>query len=247
VSDFVLDVPKDLYRSWYGKEEVWQESAQAVHALLCDVAGVGDLGEKSILDYGCGSKMSKLFLENDIPVKRYVGIDTGSELVEFLQSSVADERFEYHHVNIYNEMYNREGSELAELENLPVHGQVFDVICLFSVFTHLAPHDYRPLLRLLRPHASENSRLVYTIFLNERTLGGHAMMDKWGPVIEEYGDIPPDAVLPDFVDFFPDKPLRAAVYSRTYALELVKDTGWRVEEVRDPTLHIQHAFVLAPD
>jgi hypothetical protein len=246
VSDFVLDVPKNLHGSRLHKAEVWKHSARVMHDLLCDVAGAGDLGEKAILHYGCGAKMSKFFLESDVAVKRYVGIDSSSELVAFLQSTVVDERFEYHHVNIYNEMYNREGSRLADVGNLPVRDQLFDVICLFSVFTHLAPHDYKPLLRLLRPHASENTRLVYTLFLNERTTGGHAMMDKWGPVIEEYGDIPADTLVPDFVDFFPDKPLRAAVYSRSYAMELVKDTGWHVEEVRDPTLYIQHAFICSP-
>ena len=86
MSDFVLDVPQHLYRSWHAKEEVWQESARAIVALLCDVAGVTDLGERAVLDYGCGSKLSKLFLENDIPLQRYVGIDTNSELIEFLQS-----------------------------------------------------------------------------------------------------------------------------------------------------------------
>lgn len=247
MSDFVLDVPKNLFGSRLGKEDVWQESARAEHNLLCDVAGFDDLGEKAILHYGCGAKMSKLYLENDLAVKRYVGVDSSSELVGFLQSAVTDKRFEYYHVNIYNEMYNREGIELAGIESLPFQGELFEVICLFKVFTHLAPHDYKPLLRLLRPHASENARLVYTIFLNERTTGGHAMMDKWGPVIEEYGDIPPGTALPDFVDFFPDKPLKAAVYSRSYAMELVKDTGWKVEEVRDPAPHVQHAFICVPE
>lgn len=246
MSDFVLEVPENLYRSWHAKEDVWQESARAVHSLLCDVAGVDDLGQKAVLDYGCGSKMSKLFLENDMPIKRYVGIDTSDELITFLQSAVHDSRFDYHHVNIYNEMYNREGTELSDLGRLPVGDELFDVISLFSVFTHLAPHDYKPLLKLLRACAGEQSRLVYSIFLNERTSGGHGQMDKWGPVIEEHGNIPPDALCPDFVDFFPDQPLRAALYSRTYALELVEGTGWHVEEVRDPTPYIQHVFVCSP-
>lgn len=246
MSDFVLNVPTHLYRSWHGKEENWMRSARAVHALLCDVSGSESLADKKVLDYGCGSKMSKLFLENELPIKRYVGIDTNRELIDFLQSSVHDDRFDYHHVNIYNEMYNLEGTPLAELQSLPVDGELFDIISLFSVFTHLAPHDYQPLLKLLRQAAAPDCRLVYSIFLNERSAGGHGQMDKWGPVIAEHGEIPEDAELPDFCDFFPDQPLRAALYARSYALQLLEGTGWTIEEVRDPTPYIQHVFVCVP-
>jgi hypothetical protein len=107
VGDFVLDVPTNLHRSWHVKDEEWIRSARAAHALLCDVGGCSDLGGKRVLDYGCGSKLTKLFLEGDLPIGQYVGMDTMEELIEFLQSSVHDDRFNYHFVNIYNELYNR--------------------------------------------------------------------------------------------------------------------------------------------
>ena len=246
MNDFVLNIPENMLPHRLGQKSVWEKSARAVLALLGDVVGTEGLAEKAILHYGCGAKVSKLFLENDIAIKQYTGIDSNGELIAFLQSAVSDARFEYHHANIHNALYNRQGLELSHLHSLPVECRTFDLICLFSVFSHLAPHDYKPLLRLLRPHATDNARLVYTLFLNERTRGGYAMMDKWAPVIEEYGDIPADAVVPDFVDFFPDQPLRAAVYSRAYALELVRGSGWQVEEVRDPMRYLQHVFICRP-
>lgn len=247
VNDVVLDVPDHLQRTWYGKEDVSQEAARAAHALVCDVAGVDDLGQRAVLEYCCGSRMSRYLLENDLPVKRYVGVDTNAGLIGYLRSTVQDARFDYFHADIYHETHNPEGSELADLDALPVGDQVFDLIFLFSAFMHLAPHDYKQLLRLLGAHASDNARLLYSVYLNERTPGGHGQMDRWGPLIEEQGDIAPGTLVPDFCDFFPDRPLQAVFYSRAYALALVEDTGWRVEEVRDPTPHLQHVIVCAPE
>ena len=247
MGDFVLDVPINLQRSWHVEKGDWIRSARAAHALLCDVAGCADLGEKTVLDYGCGSKLTKLFLENDLPIKRYVGIDTMKELIHFLQPSVKDERFSYHFVNLYNELYNREGTPLADLGSLPIDGDQFDVICLFSVFTHLAPHDYKPLLKLLRPHASPDCRLVYSVFLSEPSPSGHGFMDKWGPLIADHIEATPDSVPPDFCDFFPERSLEVALYTRSYALDLLEGTGWRIEEIRDPSPDIQHVFICVPE
>ena len=247
VGDFVLDVPRNLHRSWHVNKEDWIRSAKAAHSLLCDVAGCTDLSEKSGLDYGCGSKLTKLFLENDLPIRRYVGIDTMKELIDFLQPSIHDERFSYHHVNLYNELYNREGIPLTDLDSLPLAGEQFDVICLFSVFTHLAPHDYKPLLKLLRPHASPDCRLVYSAFLDELSASGHGFMDKWGPLIVDKIEATPDSVSPDFCDFFPERSLEVAIYARSYALDLLEGTGWRIEEIRDPSPDIQHVFVCVPE
>lgn len=247
MGNFELDIPKYLHRSWYNDKENWILSAHAVHDLLCEIGGAGTLASKSVLDYGCGSKLTKLLLENDLPIKRYVGVDTMKPLIDFLQESVPDPRFGYHHLNIYNELYNREGTPFTSISGLPLGTEQFDIICLFSVFTHLAPHDYRPLLELLRPHASENCRLVYSIFLNEKTAGGHGQVDKWGPLLEAHGEFPEGIEAPDFCDFFPDKPLRVALYARPYAMKLLEGTGWKIEDVRDPTPHIQHVFVCTPD
>ena len=50
----------------------------------------------------------------------------------------------------------------------------------------------------------------------------------------------------DFIDLFPEKPLRVAMYSRPHALELVEGTGWEVESLNDPEEHIQHYMICRP-
>ena len=53
-----------------------------------------------------------------------------------------DSRFEFHHLPASNDLYNPDGTPLGEFERLPAELEAFDLICLFSVFTHLAPDDY---------------------------------------------------------------------------------------------------------
>ena len=49
-------------------------------------------------------------------------------------------------------VYNPGGKQLAGFDLLPAGPRQFDLISLFSVFTHLAPPDFVSMLRLLRRH-----------------------------------------------------------------------------------------------
>ena len=67
---------------------------------------------------------------------------------------------------------------MTERTDLGVGDRTFDVIWLFSVFTHLAPHDYVTMLRLLRRYIRPDGRLIYTLFIDELTDGGHGFIDR---------------------------------------------------------------------
>ncbi len=49
-----------------------------------------------------------------------------------------------------------------------------------------------------------------------------------------------------FKALVPNQPLKAAVYSRQHALELVESTGWEVESLNEPAEEIQHYMVCKP-
>ena len=57
---------------------------------------------------------------------------------------MSDPRFEFHHFDARNELYNPTGTPLADFEELPVGSARFDLISLFSVFTHLTPRTTWP-------------------------------------------------------------------------------------------------------
>jgi Methyltransferase domain len=83
-------------------------------------------------------------------VGTYVGVDVYADMIDFLKQNVADPRFGYHHIDVRNERYNPDACPMTDDTDLGVGDRQFDLICLFSVFTHLNPHDYRTMLRLLR-------------------------------------------------------------------------------------------------
>ncbi|MFT4520089.1 MAG: SAM-dependent methyltransferase, partial [Halioglobus sp.] len=152
--------------------------------------------------------------------------------------------------NTENDMYNPDGEPMSESTRLPLEEESFDVICMFSVFTHIAPHDYVEMLRLLRRYIKPDGRIFFSLFINEATEGGHGFVDKMSagiaPSLSE-DDLKVGLKGPaDFLDWYPERPLWRAVYSREKAINLIADTGWEIESLNDPLVDIQHYMICKP-
>ena len=249
-----LEIPPQFNRSNRKNPDLTAESAVYLIRYLCEVLGLADLSAQDVLDVGCGTKFTQAFLNQGLPIKSYLGVDVYGEMVDFLRTNVADARFEYHHVNVRNDLYNPDAPAMTERTDLGLADRTFDVICLFSVFTHLAPHDYVTMLKLLRPHVRPEGRLVYTLFIDEVTEGGYGLIDRvaWGlHSVDAEGAAPSlpaggERDAKPFVDVYPDKPLLCALYSRDHAYELIEGTGWDPVELLPPNKFAQHLFVCAP-
>ncbi len=258
MSDLVLKVPLELRRGGKLHDEAASvKSGLQLIQLMCRNFGVRDLGESSVLDMGCGCKLAQAILHHDLPIGRYVGIDVFSDLIAFLQSNVLDPRFSFHVQNTHNQMYNPEGELLSAASRLPIDEESFDIICLFSVFTHLAPHDYVAMLRMLRRYVKPGGRIIFSLFINETTSGGLGYIDdinklwkKQPKKLDAYREVFEQGLRsagpPDFVDYDRSQPLRWAIYSRENALRLIKGTGWEVASLNDPEEAIQHYMICKP-
>jgi SAM-dependent methyltransferase len=253
-----LVVPAALVRNRKRDQEANLDGAVWLMGHMAEHIGVRDLGQLDVLDFGCGVRFTQAIVNRGVPIKRYVGVDVSQDVINFLRSSVTDPRCEYFHLDANNELYNPTGQPLSELTVPEIEGQQFDLICLFSVFTHLAPADYTTMLRLLRRFIKPEGRLFYTLFINELTDGGHGYIDRYterlADTLTAASDDPrlKEAILargvepPDFEDVDPSMPLRVAMYSRRHALELIDGTGWTVLEVAPPDVHLQHHIVCEP-
>ena len=258
MTDMVLNVPRQFRRG--GKASDEDESVQSglqLIQLMSRKLGLPDLGNCSVLDIGCGCKLVQAILDHQLPMGRYVGVDVYRELIQYLQRHVTDPRFTFHVQNSHNEMYNPQGEPLTEHSELPVDPASFDVICLFSVFTHLAPHDYVAMLKMLRRYVKPDGRLIFSLFVNETTSSGLGFIDSvhqsWlknpGNVEaykEKFQQGLSKAETADFVDFDPSLPLKWAIYSRENALRLLENTGWELESLNEPEEAIQHYMVCKP-
>jgi SAM-dependent methyltransferase len=255
-----LPVPPQLQLGLHKTHEQWLESGLFAADLLCRTLGRKDLAGVEVLDVGCGTKLVKTLIDNSMPIGRYVGVDASSKVIDWLDDHVSDPSFEFHHLDAHNAMYNPDGVALDSFDLLPVGQRRFDLICLFSVFTHLAPHDYVAMLRLLRRHAKADAKLLFSLFLRDRDREA-----KFARAVEELLASPDPEVRKRteaavarahtrrpaeqearFVDVIPDRPLQIARYEPEYALELIRGTGWEVLELHPPERHIQHYMICGP-
>jgi SAM-dependent methyltransferase len=251
MAEALLSVPQNLRRGARQKnQQAYVESGAELIALMCKEFDLPDLAAASLLDMGCGTKLAQALLSGSMPIKEYVGIDVYRDMIDYLVAEVHDQRFSFHHMNTHNAMYNTGGELLTGETPLPaaVARQHFDIICLFSVFTHLAPHDFVAMLKVLRPYINNRGRLIFSVFIHEQTAGGLGLIDVLKRDLQTRGKDVSDFALPppDFVDANPAKPLTWAVYSRKHALELMAGTGWELESLNDPLPFIQHYFICKP-
>ena len=160
-----LELPPELRRN---RESDPVAALDAVWLIdhMCHHVGLDDLADAHVLDVGCGLRFTQAFVDRAVPIGRYVGIDTDRAVIDFLASHVHDSRLEIRrHRPRPHALYNPDGQPLAELSIPEIEGREFDLICLFSVFTHLAPHDYVTMLRLLHRFTKRGARLFFTLFI----------------------------------------------------------------------------------
>lgn len=250
----VLEIPRQFDRSAGIERARIRESALFLLRYACEQLGIEHLADKDVLDVGCGTKFTEAILNNDIPIGSYTGVDVYEEMIDFLKTSVDDHRFSYAHVDWHNDLYNPNGARMTEGADLGVGTRTFDIIWLFSVFTHLNPDDYRTMLKVLRPYVRPEGRLFYTLYIDELTEEGYGYID-W--LYRQMNGIGPDDTVDvasenrrrqarRFVDVMPDDPLKIALYSREYAHELIEGTGWKPLELLPPVEYAQHQFICAP-
>jgi SAM-dependent methyltransferase len=220
-----LEVPEVLHRNAADVAAVgYEHTGETLINLATRSVGLESLRDTDILDVGCGVRFTMSIINRKIPIGSYTGIEVHRPIVDFLQENVAahDERFRFAHWNVHNQMYNPAGIDLSFQDKLPVDGS-FDLIWLFSVFTHQNPKDSLALLRILRKHIREQGKLFFSAFIDDDLEG--------------------------FEDRIKGHPLSLPCYGREYLRLLVEQAGWKIEafHAKDPSNYIQHYLVCAPN
>lgn len=204
-----LELPKHLQiNSPKVKRAGYEESAEKIFGLVLDRLGWRSFADKDILDVGCGSRFTLAIINRQVPIKSYTGIEINKQIVDFFKHEVEaeDSRFHYAHWNVHNDMYNTDGIPMTQFTELPVPGD-FDLIWLFSVFTHLNPDDALALLKLMRAKIRPQGKLFFTTHTNRN--------------------------IKNFEDKIEDKPLLRAFYHPDYLASLVQQAGWQVDSFHD--------------
>jgi SAM-dependent methyltransferase len=201
----------------------YETTGQRLIELATTKSGWPHLRGIDVLDVGCGVRFTMTVINRDIAIGSYSGLEVDRGIVTFLQTEVAahDARFRFAHWNVRNAMYNPEGIDLAELDDIPF-ADSFHAIWAFSLMTHLLPRDTELLLGMLRRHVRPGGKLFFSAFIDEDLDG--------------------------FEDRVAGSPLLHAYYGRGFMERLIEKAGWSVLTYApaDPDNAIMSSFLCAP-
>ncbi|WP_162146130.1 class I SAM-dependent methyltransferase [Inquilinus limosus] len=166
--------PLRLMRDGPRGRKIWSQAGEEVVRFYRDVLR---LDRSSImLDIGSGIGRRTIPLLSYLDDRaRYVGLDIDPDQVRWCSRNITPRnfRFSFIHIDVFNKFYNHSGAIPASKLVLPFPDNSFDVVSLWSVFTHMYPDDVAHYLaeigRVLRP----GGRLVASYFLmNDDTKAG---------------------------------------------------------------------------
>lgn len=219
-----IELPKELLiNSNKVKNAGHEKTGELIFEVIKKRLNLQSFSDIDVLDVGCGTRFTMTLINKRIPIKSYTGLEINKKIVDFFQENVTpfDDRFEYHHWDVYNDMYNTQGQSMQSYTDLPVEKK-FDVIWLFSVFTHLNPDDAKTLLTLMRKRIRPNGKLFFTTHTNDH--------------IEQ------------FEDKIEEKPLLRAFFNKEYLQSLIQEAGWKVDSFnpKDGDHYVKSHFVCSP-
>ena len=192
--------------------------------LFVEVAGL--LPDEKILDIGSGIGRKTLFLPQYLSDHgSYDGLDIVKPGVDWCTRKVTSKfpNFHFHHIDIFNQHYNPTGIYRASEFRFPFKDGSFDLITMFSVFTHMMPADVENYLaettRMLRPGGRS---LITWFLLNTESTGLISTGKSAYPLTHEVGD--------NCCVFDPAVPERIVGYKESYVLATYKDVGPTIRE-----------------
>lgn len=134
------------------------------------VENLGLSKTSSLLDVGSGpGRLAIGVIQRVGEVEKFRGVDVAEESVRWGQHYITSEHpnFQFVHIDVENRRYNPGGTGKDSAFRFPFEDDEFDIITLYSVFTHMLTDGVRSYLedfrRILRP----DGRVYLTAFLED--------------------------------------------------------------------------------
>ncbi|NVJ47614.1 MAG: class I SAM-dependent methyltransferase [Cytophagia bacterium] len=123
--------------------------------------------DTQILDFGCGTGLVGIAVQPSlIGNRKYTGIDVSQKSINHCRSWFKDQPMEFIHLNSFNALYS--GNQPQELVNWPIASTSQDLIIGLSVWTHLAPIDFRFYLsEVVRVMKADGRTMITLFYLDE--------------------------------------------------------------------------------
>ena len=154
----------DLFKS----DDFFLESAQHEADRLIEYFKITP--EKSLLDLGCGYGRLPIGILNRIgAIRYYQGVDVNKEAISWCRKYIERDNpsFKFLHTNVSSARYNPDGEPVSTAFLLPFPDQSFDIIYLFSVFSHMEVEDVKVYLKEFERLLAPSGHIFFTGFVEE--------------------------------------------------------------------------------
>lgn len=124
---------------------------------------------KTVLDVGCGVGRLPIGIVAEFgDIGGYEGVDVDAGCIQWCNRRIAAKQpgFRFHQIDVLNTRYNPRGAAINGFR-FPFVAEYFDVIYLYSVFSHMLTEDIRSYLAEFRRILKPNGILFFTAFIEE--------------------------------------------------------------------------------
>lgn len=124
----------------------------------------------SILDVGCGQgRLAIGLLESKRKIKYYQGVDVQMNSIDWCQKFITKSHptYQFTLLDVMNARYNRKGKPMGKDFHFPFKRGEFDIIYLFSVFTHMITEDIKIYLKEFKRVLAPSGKIFLTAFMEK--------------------------------------------------------------------------------
>jgi SAM-dependent methyltransferase len=130
-----------------------------------------DLSEKSrVLDVGCGVGRLPIGILSRIgEIQYYCGVDVSEKSIQWCQRNIKSKHpnYDFIYLDVKNPRYNPQGKNLDKDFQLQFEDKEFDIIYLYSVFSHMTTDDVIVYLKEFHRLLSPTGKIFLTAFIED--------------------------------------------------------------------------------
>jgi SAM-dependent methyltransferase len=182
-----------------------------------------------VLDLGCGPGRLAIGINKTFgKIAHYQGVDVDKVSIDWCNRYIHRYHPNCHflRINIQNERYNPDGEDFSTLFKLPFQDHSFNIIYLYSVFSHLMTEDVIIYLKEFYRLLDKQGKIFLTAFTEEN--------------VPEVSVNPPGYRRASWKG-----PLHCVRFNKQYFLTLLKDNGFELDKFEyEKETHGQSAFYL---
>ncbi len=123
-----------------------------------------------VLDVGCGVGRLPIGILGRIgEIQHYRGVDVSKKSIRWCQRYISGRHpsFRFIHIDVKNPRYNPRGKTMDIDFRLPFEHQAFDIIYLYSLFSHMTTEEIRTYLNEFQRLLAPSGKIFLTAFIAE--------------------------------------------------------------------------------